>query len=116
MDPPGCRDIDDALSAVVVPKNDGVEGEEEIEIGVHIADVTTFLKPGTPMDDEALRRGTTTYLVQRRLDMLPKPLTEDICSLRADVERLRVFGFLARRSSHDAPEKRRQTTLHEINH
>ena len=93
VDPPGCRDIDDALSAVVVPKNDGVEGEEEIEIGVHIADVTTFLKPGTPMDDEALRRGTTTYLVQRRLDMLPKPLTEDICSLRADVERLAFSVF-----------------------
>ena len=93
VDPPGCRDIDDALSAVVVPKNDGVEGEEEIEIGVHIADVTTFLKPGTPMDDEALRRGTTTYLVQRRLEMLPKPLTEDICSLRADVERLAFSVF-----------------------
>ena len=93
VDPPGCRDIDDALSAVVVPKSDGVEGEEEIEIGVHIADVTTFLKPGTPMDDEALRRGTTTYLVQRRLDMLPKPLTEDICSLRADVERLAFSVF-----------------------
>ncbi|CAL6300670.1 unnamed protein product [Bathycoccus prasinos] len=93
VDPPGCRDIDDALSAVVVPKNDGVKGEEEIEIGVHIADVTTFLKPGTPMDDEALRRGTTTYLVQRRLDMLPKPLTEDICSLRADVERLAFTVF-----------------------
>ena len=93
VDPPGCCDIDDALSAVVVPKNDGVEGEEEIEIGVHIADVTTFLKPGTPMDDEALRRGTTTYLVQRRLDMLPKPLTEDICSLRADEERLAFSVF-----------------------
>ena len=93
VDPPGCCDIDDALSAVVVPKSDGVEGEEEIEIGVHIADVTTFLKPGTPMDDEALRRGTTTYLVQRRLDMLPKPLTEDICSLRADEERLAFSVF-----------------------
>jgi exosome complex exonuclease DIS3/RRP44 len=51
-------------------------------VGVHIADVTHFLKPATAMDDEAAARATTTYLVQRRIDMLPKALTEDICSLR----------------------------------
>ena len=45
----------------------------QLELGVHIADVTSFLHPDTAMDDEAKRRGTTTYLVQRRLDMLPKP-------------------------------------------
>jgi exosome complex exonuclease DIS3/RRP44 len=49
---------------------------------VHIADVTHFLLPNTAMDLEAASRATTTYLVQRRIDMLPKPLTEDICSLR----------------------------------
>ncbi|CAL5368992.1 unnamed protein product [Camellia sinensis] len=54
----------------------------------HIADVTNFVHPGTPLDDEATQRGTSVYLVERRIDMLPKPLTEDICSLRADVERL----------------------------
>ncbi|CAK9137039.1 unnamed protein product [Ilex paraguariensis] len=53
-----------------------------------IADVTNFVHPGTPLDDEAAQRGTSVYLVERRIDMLPKPLTEDICSLRADVERL----------------------------
>jgi hypothetical protein len=52
------------------------------EVGVHIADVTHFLKVDTAMDLEAASRATTTYLVQRRIDMLPKPLTEDICSLR----------------------------------
>ncbi len=57
-------------------------------MGVHIADVTHFLLPGSAMDVEASARATTTYLVQRRIDMLPKPLTEDICSLRANVERL----------------------------
>jgi exosome complex exonuclease DIS3/RRP44 len=51
-------------------------------VGVHIADVTHFLRPNTAMDAEAMSRATTTYLVQRRIDMLPKPLTEDICSLR----------------------------------
>ena len=67
--------------------------EGTLELGVHIADVTSFLKPDTAMDLEARRRGTTTYLVQRRLDMLPKPLTEDICSLRGGVERLTFSVF-----------------------
>ncbi|KAK9823835.1 hypothetical protein WJX72_005833 [[Myrmecia] bisecta] len=81
VDPPGCKDIDDALHVVELPNGN-------LELGVHIADVTHFLKPATAIDDEAASRATTTYLVQRRIDMLPKPLTEDICSLRADVERL----------------------------
>lgn len=41
-----------------------------------IADVTNFVHPGTPIDDEAAERGTSVYLVERRIDMLPKPLTE----------------------------------------
>eukprot|EP00897_Mesotaenium_endlicherianum_P007577 jgi/Mesen1/6848/ME000351S05966 len=53
-----------------------------------IADVTNFVLPGSPLDEEAAQRGTSVYLVEKRIDMLPKPLTEDICSLRADVERL----------------------------
>lgn len=81
MDPPGCKDIDDALHIRELPNGN-------YELGVHIADVTHFLHPGTAMDVEASSRATTTYLVQRRIDMLPKPLTEDICSLRANVERL----------------------------
>ncbi|KAK9825185.1 hypothetical protein WJX81_004330 [Elliptochloris bilobata] len=81
VDPPGCKDIDDALHARPLPSGN-------LELGVHIADVTHFLLPGTAMDAEAASRATTTYLVQRRIDMLPKPLTEDICSLRSEVERL----------------------------
>uniref|UniRef100_A0A7N0U7U6 Exosome complex exonuclease RRP44 homolog A n=1 Tax=Kalanchoe fedtschenkoi TaxID=63787 RepID=A0A7N0U7U6_KALFE len=81
VDPPGCRDIDDALHCTLLPSGN-------FEVGVHIADVTNFVHPGTPLDDEATQRGTSVYLVERRIDMLPKPLTEDICSLRADVERL----------------------------
>lgn len=86
VDPPGCKDIDDALSARLL--DDG-----RIEIGVHIADVTSFLFPGTAMDEEAARRGTTTYLVQRRLDMLPGALTTDICSLVGEQERLAFSVF-----------------------
>lgn len=81
VDPPGCKDIDDALHCTMLPTGN-------FEVGVHIADVTNFVHPGTPLDDEATQRGTSVYLVERRIDMLPKPLTEDICSLRADVERL----------------------------
>lgn len=81
VDPPGCRDIDDALHCTLLPNGN-------FEVGVHIADVTNFVHPGTPLDEEASQRGTSVYLVERRIDMLPKPLTEDICSLRADVERL----------------------------
>ena len=81
VDPPGCKDIDDALHVRPLPNGN-------FELGVHIADVTHFLACGNAMDAEAAARATTTYLVQRRIDMLPKPLTEDICSLRADVERL----------------------------
>ncbi|XP_058098266.1 exosome complex exonuclease RRP44 homolog A [Magnolia sinica] len=81
VDPPGCKDIDDALHCTPLPNGN-------FEVGVHIADVTNFVHPGTPLDEEASQRGTSVYLVERRIDMLPKPLTEDICSLRSDVERL----------------------------
>ena len=81
VDPPGCKDIDDALHVRRLENGNW-------EVGVHIADVTHFVLPGSAMDVEASNRATTTYLVQRRIDMLPKPLTEDICSLRAGVERL----------------------------
>lgn len=60
------------------------------EVGVHIADVTKFVRPHTALDAEAATRCTTTYLVDRRIDMLPKELTEDICSLVGNVDRLAV--------------------------
>ncbi|XP_039134558.1 exosome complex exonuclease RRP44 homolog A [Dioscorea cayenensis subsp. rotundata] len=81
VDPPGCKDIDDALHCTPLPNGN-------FEVGVHIADVTHFVHPGTSLDEEAAQRGTSVYLVERRIDMLPKPLTEDVCSLRSDVERL----------------------------
>lgn len=86
VDPPGCTDIDDALSCTALPSGN-------LQVGVHIADVTSFVLPGTPLDDEGAERGTSTYLVERRINMLPKELTEDACSLRANVERL-AFSVL----------------------
>jgi len=74
VDPPGCKDIDDALHCRVLPNGN-------YEVGVHIADVTHFVKPGAEIDREAARRCTTVYLVNKRTDMLPKLLTEVLCSL-----------------------------------
>lgn len=83
IDPPGCQDIDDALHASRMPNGN-------YEVGVHIADVTHFVKPNTAMDDEASMRGTTVYLVDKRIDMLPMLLGTDLCSLKPYVER---FAF-----------------------
>lgn len=81
IDPPGCQDIDDALHAKMLPNG-------RIECGVHIADVSYFVMPATPMDAEAASRGTTVYLVDKRIDMLPHLLGTNLCSLRPFVERL----------------------------
>ncbi|KZT68590.1 RNB-domain-containing protein [Daedalea quercina L-15889] len=81
IDPPGCQDIDDALHARPLPNGN-------IEAGVHIADVSHFVHPDNPMDNEAAARGTTVYLVDKRIDMLPALLGTNLCSLRPHVERL----------------------------
>eukprot|EP00941_MAST-03F_sp_MAST-3F-sp1_P002934 g2934.t1 len=83
IDPPGCQDIDDALSYRSLP-NDG------IEIGVHIADVSHFIKSNGYLDQVAQQRGTSVYLPDRRLDMLPECLSTNLCSLRASVDRFAV--------------------------
>eukprot|EP00927_Polykrikos_kofoidii_P079100 TRINITY_DN75896_c0_g1_i1.p1 TRINITY_DN75896_c0_g1~~TRINITY_DN75896_c0_g1_i1.p1 ORF type:complete len:1011 (+),score=195.61 TRINITY_DN75896_c0_g1_i1:76-3108(+) len=81
IDPPGCKDIDDAVSCEPLPNGN-------FSVGVHIADVTHFVHPGTPIDLEAAERCTTVYLVEKRTDMLPSLLTTDLCSLVGGVERL----------------------------
>ncbi|KAG8533308.1 uncharacterized protein KY384_002091 [Bacidia gigantensis] len=80
IDPIGCQDIDDALHARILPNGN-------YEVGVHIADVSHFVKPSTAMDAEASLRGTTVYLVDKRIDMLPMLLGTDLCSLKPYVER-----------------------------
>jgi len=77
----GCKDIDDALHCVRLPNG-------RLEVGVHIADVTYFVHPDTPLDKEAAYRSTSTYLVDRRLDMLPTLLTTQLCSLRSGEDHL----------------------------
>ena len=86
VDPPGCKDIDDALHCRVLPNGN-------FECGVHIADVTHFVKPGSALDVEASYRCTTVYLVERRTDMLPSILTERLCSLVQNEDRLAFSVF-----------------------
>lgn len=80
VDPPGCKDIDDALHCITLPNGN-------YQVGVHIADVTHFVRAGTEIDKEAARRCTTVYMVDKRTDMLPGLLTENLCSLVHSVDR-----------------------------
>ncbi|BGP50054.1 Translational repressor [Rhodotorula kratochvilovae] len=81
IDPETAKDLDDALH--VVQNDDGT-----FEVGVHIADVSHFVKPNTPLDREARKRATTVYLVQRAVPMLPPTLSEELCSLNAGADKL----------------------------
>ncbi|XP_077014526.1 exosome complex exonuclease RRP44 isoform X2 [Tamandua tetradactyla] len=81
VDPPGCTDIDDALHCREL-------GNGNLEVGVHIADVSHFIRPGNALDQESARRGTTVYLCEKRIDMVPELLSSNLCSLRCDVDRL----------------------------
>ncbi|KAJ1725223.1 hypothetical protein LPJ53_000552 [Coemansia erecta] len=85
IDPKGCVDIDDAMS---MRRVDGDGGG--FEFGVHIADVAQFIAPGTAADQEARARGTTVYLADRRFNMIPEVLSEHVCSLHENVDRLAV--------------------------
>ncbi|KAG2382977.1 hypothetical protein C9374_004944 [Naegleria lovaniensis] len=86
IDPIGCEDIDDALSVRRLPNNN-------IEVGVHIADVAYFIKYDGYLDLEARRRSTTVYLIDRRLDMIPTLLSADLASIRQGQDRLCVSVF-----------------------
>lgn len=81
VDPPGCTDIDDALHYRDL---DGTY----CEVGVHIADVSYFVRTGSALDKEAANRGTTVYLSDRRIDMIPDLLSGNLCSLRQRQDRL----------------------------
>uniref|UniRef100_A0A1A8PEA2 Exosome complex exonuclease RRP44 n=1 Tax=Nothobranchius pienaari TaxID=704102 RepID=A0A1A8PEA2_9TELE len=81
VDPPGCTDIDDALHCRELENGN-------FEVGVHIADVSHFIRPGNALDKEAANRGTTVYLCGKRIDMVPELLSSNLCSLRSNVERL----------------------------
>ncbi len=81
IDPDDAKDFDDALS--IRPLENG-----NWEIGVHIADVTHYIQPDTALEKEANRRATSIYLVDRVVPMLPEALSNDLCSLKPNTDRL----------------------------
>ena len=86
IDPKDAKDFDDALSVRKL-KN------ENWEIGVHIADVSHYVEEGSIIDMEAINRATSVYLVDRVIPMLPEVLSNDICSLKPNVDRLAYSVF-----------------------
>jgi ribonuclease R len=81
IDPDDAKDFDDAICLERV-------SPEQWRLWVHIADVSHYVKPGTALDTEAQKRGNSTYLVDRVIPMLPEALSNELCSLKPNVDRL----------------------------
>ncbi len=86
IDPDDAKDFDDAISVREIKKD--AQGKSIWEIGVHIADVSHYIKPGTSLEEEGYSRATSVYLVDRVVPMLPEQLSNVLCSLRPDEEKL----------------------------
>jgi ribonuclease R len=87
IDPDDARDFDDAINVEKLPGG-------EWELGVHIADVSAYVTPGSALDREALKRGNSVYLVDRVIPMLPERLSNGVCSLNPNVVRLTHSVFI----------------------
>lgn len=81
IDPADAKDFDDAISLQKLPNG-------HWEVGVHIADVSHYVRPGSAIDEEAYSRGTSVYLVDRTIPMLPEKLCNKVCSLRPNEDKL----------------------------
>src|ERR1035437_9682869 len=106
IDPSDAKDFDDAISFKEV-----VNGE--YEIGIHIADVSHYVKIGSALDEEARARGTSVYLVDRTIPMLPEILSNDLCSLVPNQDRLTMSaGFTIDKNAKVKSEWFGRTVIH----
>jgi ribonuclease R len=106
IDPHDAKDFDDALSCRTLENGN-------IEVGIHIADVSHYVVDGQPLDQEARERGTSVYLVDRVIPMLPEVLSNDLCSLRPNEDRLAFSAvFELDNDAHIKNEWYGQTIIH----
>jgi DIS3-like exonuclease 2 len=103
-DPTNAKDRDDALHITPLGPDSTDPSVSLYEVGVHIADVSHFVTPGTALDAEAAAHATSTYLVQRVIPMLPSLLCEELCSLNPGVDRLAFSVIWTMRSDGTAPQ------------
>ena len=98
IDPDDARDFDDAIDVEKIDPpshRPGVAGNDGgWRLGVHIADVSAYVTPGSALDREAVRRGNSVYLPDRVIPMLPERLSNGVCSLNPDVDRLTFSAFI----------------------
>ncbi len=106
IDPADAKDFDDAISFKEL--TDG-----NFEVGIHIADVSHYVRPGTELDKEARERGTSVYLVDRTIPMLPEALSNDLCSLVPDKDRLTMGAvFVLNKNAEVVSEWFGKTVIH----
>jgi ribonuclease R len=104
IDPQDAKDFDDALTFEQVDK-------DTFEVGVHIADVSYYVRPGTALDREARKRGNSTYLVGTVIPMLPHALSNGLCSLVEDEDRLTKSAFITYNSAGKVLKSRFSNTV-----